>query len=125
LFIYIFIGKAEADIIDDHRSELRLKWDWFFADCDIRTFVPFQDCIHIAAKLRARLLKRDRAIFLVLGEKVASVSDLESLRRTVTKDKHLLRECDLNPKDKMNYDAVERFCDPEVSNLLRKHVPGN
>ena len=77
------------------------------------------------AKLRTRLLKRDRGVFLTIGTKIASCSDLESLLRSgVTKDKHHLKDGDLNQRDKMNYGAVERLCNPELRELLMKNVPG-
>lgn len=63
-------------------------------------------------------------IFLVLGNKVASCSDLEHLLRRVSKDQHLLRDGDVNQHDKMNYDAVERLCSPNVRTFLEEHVPG-
>ena len=103
---------------------LRSKWDWFVADFRDDVFIPVQDTVHIGAKIRARLLKRDRAVYLVFGNRVASLSDLEALRRVAGKDKHFLRESDLNPKDKMNYDAVERLCDPRLAELLKIYVPG-
>ena len=40
------------------------------------------------------------------------------------KDKHKLREGDLNLNDKMNYRAVERLCSPHVAKLLSTFVPG-
>ena len=69
-------------------------------------------------------MKRDRAFFLVLGDKVASCSDLEALLSIVDKNEHLLKSGDLNEKDKMNYDAVGRLCNPVLSTLLLRNVPG-
>ena len=99
------------------------KWTWFAAQVVTET-IPVQDTIHLGAKFRVRLLKRERGIFMVLGNKVASCSDLEHLLRRVSKDLHLLRDGDINQHDKMNYDAVERLCNPNIRNLLGIHVPG-
>ena len=74
------------------------------------------------AKLRVRLLKITK--FLAIGSKIASSSDLEALFTAVTKDNHLLRPEDIDARDKMNYDGVERLCAPHVRVLLEKHVPG-
>ena len=78
--------------------------------------------IHIGAKLRTRFLKRTK--FMVIGEKIASCSFVEDLLNLVTKDKHKLREGDLNLNDKMNYGAVERLCSPHVAKLLSTYVAG-
>ncbi len=103
---------------------LKKKWPWFAADV-IEDAIPVQDTVHLGAKLRVRLLKRERGIFLALGNKIASCSDLEMLLRTVSKDQHLLKDGDLNQHDKMSYDAVERLCSPKIQELLQKHVPGD
>lgn len=80
-------------------------------------FIIFQ-----GAKLRVRLLKTTK--FLAIGSKIASSSDLEALFTAVTKDKHLLRPEDIDARDKMNYDGVERLCASHVRELLNKHFPG-
>jgi hypothetical protein len=102
---------------------LRNKCPWFAAQA-VTEKIPVQDTIHLGAKLRVRLLKRKRGIFMVMGNKIASCSDLEHLLRRVSKDHHLLRDGDVNQHDKMNYDAVERLCSPNIRCLLKEHVPG-
>ena len=99
---------------------MKAKWKWFAANVGHHA-ISFQDVIYIGAKLRTRFLKREQ--FIVLGDKIASVKFMESLLRAVTKDKHLLRERDLNLHDKMNYGTVERLCKPHVAKLLLQHVP--
>lgn len=61
---------------------------------------------------------------MAIGEKIASCSFVEALLNLVTKDKHKLREGDLNLNDKMKYGAVERLCSPHVAKLLSTFVPG-
>jgi hypothetical protein len=100
---------------------LRNKWPWFAAQV-VTEKIPFQDTIHLGAKLRVRLLKKEKGIFMVMGNKIASCSDLEHLLQRVSKDHHLLRDGDVNQHDKMNYDAVERLC--SIRCLLKEHVPG-
>ena len=79
---------------------------------------PFFFCL--AAKMRARMLRAEK--FLVIGNKIASVSHLKSLLQMFGKDVHLLKPEDLNAKDKMNYASCERLCQPHVRKLLKQHV---
>ncbi len=60
----------------------------------------------------------------MIGNKLAHPTYLEALQNTVSKDKHMLRESDVNLKDKMNYHAVDRLCQPHIQQLLEAHVPG-
>ena len=63
-----------------------------------------QDVVHIAVKLKSRLLKP--SIILPMGCYVAGVHHLRTVQITFGKDIHGLREKDLNHKDKQNIDAV-------------------
>ena len=97
------------------------RWQWFSADY-LNSCVPIQDTIHIGGKLRTRLLKREK--LMPLGPTIASPKFLEILTAIVSKENHLLRETDLNVHDRMNFAAVSRLCRPEVTDLLKHHVPG-
>jgi len=66
------------------------------------TFV--QDTVHIAVKLKSRLLKH--SIVLPMGIYVAGVQHLRMLHSNFGKDLHGLRERDIDSKDKQNFDAV-------------------
>ncbi|KAK4022794.1 hypothetical protein OUZ56_008242 [Daphnia magna] len=110
-------GRSAQQIADETGWLLKRQWDFFAADV-INSAVPVQDTVHIGAKFRTRLLKRDRATFLTIGKGIASVSDLEQLLTEVTKGQHHLKNGDLNLHDKMNYDAVRRLCDPCVTDIL-------
>ena len=59
-----------------------------------------------------------------MGDKIASLTLLESLTAAVSKDQHLPRESDLNVHDKMNYGAVSRLCKPHIIQLLQQYIPG-
>ena len=112
----------DLDQIERPTVCLKTRWKWFHTAI-VSSSIPVQDTIHEGAKLRTRLLKREK--FLILGDKIASCTFLDALLTSVTKDKHLLREGDLSLKDKMNYCAVERLCQPHVRVLLDEHVPGH
>ena len=102
-------------------DELKSRWNWFVAVV-VKDTIPVQDAIHMGVKLRTRFLKREQ--FLVIGDKIASCTHLDSMRNLVLKSSHLLRDSYLNLQDKMNYGAVERLCKPHINELLRENVPG-
>jgi len=78
--------------------------------------------MHEAAKLRVRLAKIE--LILPLGNKIATMADIITLKGCVSKDEHLLHDADVNLYDKMNYDACHRLTRPELDKLLETHVQG-
>jgi len=63
------------------------------------------DVVHVGVKLKSRLLKP--SILLPMGPQFfASANHLQIIRMEYGKDEHNLRECDVNHKDKQNFDAV-------------------
>ncbi|KAK4021394.1 hypothetical protein OUZ56_003310 [Daphnia magna] len=83
-----------------------------------RDCIPVQDTIHLGAKLQTRFWKTQN--ILPSGNKIASPAHIINLIKNigVTKDKHGLRDRDLELIDKMNYDAVTRLCNPRLTELL-------
>ena len=75
-----------------------------------------QVVVHIAVKLKSRLLKP--SIILPMGYYVAGVHHLRTVQITFGKDIHGLREKDLNHKDKQNFDAVLNII--KVASVLKK-----
>lgn len=86
-------------------------------------FCYMQDSIHIGTKLRNRL--NTQTVFLVLGNRLISVSHLKILINTVSKEQHglILRDC--SPDDRQNYKSLEKVMQPRVSDALLKYVPGS
>ena len=76
-------------------------WFWMHRPGNI-AFV--QDTVHIAVKLKCRLLKP--STLLAMGSYIAGVQHLRTVKNTFQKDVHGLRERDIDYKDKQNYDAV-------------------
>lgn len=76
-----------------------------------------QDVVHIAVKLKSRLLKP--SIVLPMGRYVAGVHHIRLIQTTFGKDIHGLRERDVDHKDKQNFDAVLNIirCAPLLQNL--------
>ena len=63
-----------------------------------------QDTVHIAVKLKSRLLKPH--IVLPMGKFFVNSSHLHAVKLTFQKDKHGLRERDTDHKDRQNFQAV-------------------
>lgn len=82
-----------------------------------------QDSIHIGTKLRNRL--NTQTVFLVLGNRLISVSHPKILINTVSKEQHglILRDC--SPDDRQNYKSLEKVMQPRVSDALLRYVPGS
>jgi len=86
--------------------------EWFKATPSSVSLV--QDVVHLAVKLKSRLLKV--SVVLPMGPYLATSSHLRMLQLSLGKDVHSLREKDLNHKDKQNFNAVERIV--KVAHLL-------
>ena len=61
--------------------------------------------VHVGVKLKSRLLKL--SILLPMGPQFyASENHQQMVRMEYGKDEHNLRECDINHKNRQNFDAV-------------------
>ncbi|KYN23201.1 hypothetical protein ALC57_04378 [Trachymyrmex cornetzi] len=96
------------------------KWPWFHCMKPNSNALVCQDTIHIGTKLRTRLLHEK--VNLQIGNYIINKKHLEYLILNFGKDKHLLTISDINGEDKMNYRAVEKICDPIVTNILNEKV---
>lgn len=79
-------------------------WNSWFVIQNIQTVSCVQDIVHVAVKLKCRLLRP--SIVLPMGDYAAGCHHLRCLQLTFPKDQHGLRERDIDYKDKQNYDAV-------------------
>ena len=100
------------------KISIPLEWKTWFAMKQPTSVTCIQDTVHIAVKLKTRLLKP--SIILPFGKFVAGVHHLRIVQQTFSKDEHGLREKDINYKDKQNYEAVLRMTSDSTSNLLRQ-----
>lgn len=94
------------------------EWQSWFAVKKPTSIAYIQDIVHIAVKLKSRLIKP--SIVLPLGRYLAGVHHLRLVQTTFGKDQHGLRERDINHKDKQNYDAVLHMTSESVMKLLTK-----
>jgi len=90
---------------------------WFHIQPNKIGFV--QDTVHLAVKLKSRLLKP--RIALPMGKYTATGDHLDALTLKFQKDQHGLRLRDINHKDKQNFQAVINIT--SASHLLSK-IPG-
>ena len=80
-------------------------WKEWFCVHPRLTVSYVQDVVHVGVKLKSRLLKP--SILLPVGPNFfASGNHLQMFQMAYGKDQHNLRECDINHKDKQNFDSV-------------------
>ena len=76
-------------------------WFWLHRPTSV---AYIQDVVHIAVKLKSRLIKP--SVVLPMGVFVAGVHHFQILQTMFGKDVHGLMERDIDHKDKQNFDAV-------------------
>lgn len=98
-------------------AKIPAEWlSWFHIE-QPSSIAYVQDVVHIAVKLKSRLLKP--SIVLLMGRYVAGAHHIRLIQTTFGKDVHGLRERDVDHKDKQNFDAVLNIirCAPLLQNL--------
>jgi len=93
------------------------KWTWFWFK-KTTPVLHIQDYMHVAVKLKARLLKP--SVILPLGNFLAGSHHLKFLLTTFTKDQHGVRYKDLANKDKQDFESVSRIIALCVLDLLEQ-----
>ena len=93
-----------------------LKWKTWIAIQHPTTISCVQDTVHIAVKLKARLLQP--SIVLPLVSYLAGSHHLHFIQNTFGKDQHGLREKDTDHKDRQNFDAAMHVTSESVLELL-------
>ena len=97
----LLISKNTANPFSIGRTiKIPLTWKLWFAMKHPTSVVCIQDVVHIAVKLKTRLLKS--SILLPFGEFSAGVHHLRTVHKMFSKDQHGLREKDINYKDRQN-----------------------
>lgn len=110
-----FSGDGDARLL----NSMRHNKDNFVMELTDST-ICLQDILHIATKLRNRLL--NLLICLVIGFKVACVSHLKMLLNLVPKDVHGLVYSDICPDDRQNFGSLSKIMDPRVRKALAEHI---
>ncbi|CAH1107466.1 unnamed protein product [Psylliodes chrysocephalus] len=78
--------------------------------------VVIQDTIHIATKLKTRLL--NTKVQLTMGNYTVNKCHLETIIKSVSKDKHFLCLSYLDGTHKMNFESIDSLSAPCVTDLL-------
>lgn len=100
--------------------KLKISNDWmeWFAVNNPTEICYVQDTVHIAVKMKSRLLKP--SVVLPLGSYTAGMHSLVAIKTAFCKAEHGLREKDLDQKDKQNYESVMRITNSSSLELLKK-----
>ena len=96
-------------------------WTWFWVE-NPTTIAYMQDMVHIAVKMKSRLLKP--STILPMGDFTAGVHHLQILVESFAKEQHGICHKDIDCKDKQNYEAVLRISSPTALNLLKQLPDG-
>lgn len=86
--------------IDLQELNIPTTWSSWFAIKHPTTVAYVQDVVHVAVKLKSRLLKP--SIILPLGKFLAGAHDFRLIQSIFSKDQHGLTERDVNHKDRQN-----------------------
>lgn len=114
------LSHSEAFIVPDalNVNRLLVPKDWlsWFAIKDPNGIAYVQDTVHIAVKLKARLL--NPSVVLAVGKYIAGSHHLHTIIESFGKIEHGMRAKDVNHKDQQNYDAVLHITSSSVQEIL-------
>lgn len=103
-------------------------YPWFSSDSSCGPPFCVQDLIHIATKLRNFLLRMLQKNWnknqIPFGYYFIRMAHLYELVDRFPRQ-HGLTASSLNPKDRQNFQSVEKMYDPRVITLLKNHVKGS
>ena len=95
-------------------------WSAWFTMDRFPSITVVQDTVHLAVKLKARLLTHSQ--ILPLGKFSAQSSHLGLVQASFSKAQHNLRVKDLDHQDRQNFDSAVRISSPNVLALLDELV---
>ena len=105
--------------LDNYAFNINLNadWIWFYLKPQ-QLFICFQDPIHIATKLRNRLLSSTAT--MLLGNESMNINYLVQMIDRFSKLEHGLVKSDVIPKDRQNYSSCTRISSDSVIETLKK-----
>lgn len=113
------LSHSEGTILDAlNLNKLSVPKEWlsWFAIKDPNGIAYVQDTVHIAVKLKARLL--NPSVDLIFGGYIAGSHHLHAIIESFGKEEHGMRIKDVNHKDRQNYDAVVHITSDSVQEIL-------
>ena len=90
------------------------EWLSWFVIKEPYEIIYVQDTVHIAVKLKARLL--NLSVDLFFGKYIAGSHHLYTIIKSFGKDEHGMQPKDVNHKDRQNYDAMVQITSDAVQN---------
>ena len=100
----------------DFRVRIPDHWTWFMMP-DQQILLFLQDPIHLATKIRHRLLSSVAS--MRMGDSEIDVKHLIDLVESKHKLEHNLIKCDIDPKDRQNFASYLRISSEVVLNLMK------
>lgn len=124
-----FSADGDSRLLSSMRSKVNLDFSElseeslqkYFDNVDSAVYI--QDTIHIATKLRNRLLKP--SIMLPMGDYQVSIAHIKMLLSLVEKDVHGLVLSDICPEDRQNFQSFEKITELRVLKSLEKTIFGS
>ncbi len=121
IFIGYFAQLSNIDLLDrDDIFEVQIpdSWSSWFYLRPKQLLLCFHDSIHLATKLRNRLLAKTAS--LMIGSRRISIQDVENLIQNYSKIDHNLVSSDIYIKDKQNYTSCVKISSENVLNMLNQ-----
>ena len=104
---------TNPDVFD---IEIPANWHFFFMR-PVQLYLCMQDGVHLATKLRNRLLSKKAA--MCIGGQRVDVKHLSNLIENHSKIDHNLVKSDVFPQDKQNYSSCLKITSDDVLDLLK------
>ena len=113
---HLFINEASACSFEFNNIVIPKEWHTWFAIKVCNGVSCVQDVVHLAVKLKARLLSS--SIILPVGKFLAGIHHLRLIQQNFGKDVHNIRAKDIDHKDRQNYDAAMHITSSDVFKVL-------
>ena len=113
---HIFYNTSLPDSANFNKVALPTDWSPWFTIKTTNGIAYVQDVVHLAVKMKARLLRS--SIVLPLDPFLAGVHHLHLIQASYGKDTRDMRENNIDHKDRQNYDAVLHITSGSVLGLV-------
>ena len=119
LSLGFFARLPNIDLLNENNRVLNIHcpqtWNFFFMRSR-QLFLCMQDGVHLATKIRNRLLSKTAT--MLIGNQYISVNHLADLIENYTKIDHNLVKSDVFPRDRQNFSSCLKISSDDVLKLL-------